>query len=41
LFLFDGNDISAVNAFEKVTVTGDGTNNWGSGTEPPTAKGQW
>jgi len=37
LFLVDSNDISAVNTFEKVTVTGDGNNNlgvWGRSFQP-------
>jgi len=29
LFLFDSNDVSASNAFEQITVTGDGSNNSG------------
>jgi len=29
LFLFDSNDVSATNAFDKITVTGDGSNNTG------------
>jgi len=41
LFFYDSNDISAENTFEKVTVTGDGSNNSGSlGAEPPAAGGQ-
>jgi len=42
LFLFDSNDVSATNAFEKVTVAGDGGNNsgvWGHIPQSPEANG--
>jgi len=38
LFLFDSNDISATNAFEKITVTGDKSNNSGSGSGIPSRR---
>jgi len=41
-FLFDSNDVSATNAFEKITVTSDGSNNsgvWGRSPQPPEANG--
>jgi len=37
LFLFDSNDVSAVNFFEKVAVIGDGSSN--SSPQPPEAYG--
>jgi len=42
LFLFDSNDVSATNAFEKVTVTGDESNNsgvWRRSPQPLEANG--
>jgi len=42
LFLVDSNDISATNVLEKITATGDGSNNSGSGDgapSPPEANG--
>jgi len=42
LFLFDSNDVSATNAFEKITVTDDGSNNsgvWGRIPQPLEANG--
>jgi len=43
LFLFDRNDVSVTNAFEKITVTGDGSNNlgvWGQSPHPPEGWGR-
>jgi len=42
LFLFDITDVGATNAFEKITVTGDRSNNsgvWGRSPQPPEANG--
>jgi len=42
LFLFDGDDVSATNAFEKITVTSDRNNNSrasGRSPQPPEANG--
>jgi len=42
LFIFDSNEVNAVNAFEKLTVTGDGSNNsgvWGRSLQLPVANG--
>jgi len=39
LFHFDSNDVSTANAFEKITVTGDESNNSGQSPQPPEAKG--
>jgi len=39
-FLFDSNDVSTTIAFEKISVTGDGSNNsgiWGQSHQPPEA----
>jgi len=43
-FVFDSNDVSVTNAFEKVTVTGDGGNNsgvLGAKLQSPEANGVW
>jgi len=42
LFLFDSNVVSATNAFENITVTGDGSNNsgvWEQSPQPQEANG--
>jgi len=44
LFLFDSNDVNATNAFEKINVTGDRSNNsgvWEWSRQPPEANGVW
>jgi len=40
LFRFESNDVSATNTFEKVTVTGDESNNFGFGGGAPEANGK-
>jgi len=44
LFLLNSYGISAANALEKITVTGDGSNNsgvWVRSLQPPEANGVW